>query len=478
MILNYNFNLEDVKDMDFKAIYEVRRRDSCFAYVFEKESYIFALRDHLGIVPLFFRFYENGDIKFSTQLTPLMDSTLNISVEGFKYFLAFGTSRIISPFEGIYIVPPGTVIKIDRKSKIINSIYTYKLKKSNVGSKFTMEDYVAELDALLMRAIDRTCKYDKVGLYLSGGIDSAITGMYLKRLGVKVNAYTSAPWGKQSSEIHFTKKNAETIGVENHYMDILEVQSMKDAMHSIIDIYGMPHGTTTGIGVSSLWKTTPISEEKQIYGAQGSDTINLAVPAQYRIFVCSYLPKFIQHTLHRNLKYADVLENYLSFCSNAIIKDCSLLRQFLPTNSNRIFTLTLGGIYVVHIPSDGEVLSGPVFRVGALYANPFYDVDLVEFVLGIPLKYRIAFSRHEKTKIYLDKIVLRRLAQKYLCKEVINRKKGFVVPFYKSNDVMELLNSIPAKVWDIPIETNEQKFSCYLFSQYCLMNGIFVQWQK
>lgn len=68
VLLNYNFEPRDIRDLNFKALYEKRRRDSCFAFVFEDDEAFYAIRDHLGTVPLFFSFRDDR-LTFSTVLS-------------------------------------------------------------------------------------------------------------------------------------------------------------------------------------------------------------------------------------------------------------------------------------------------------------------------------------------------------------------------------------------------------------------------
>lgn len=124
ILFNYNFNPEDIVDLNFEALYERRRRDSCFAFAFEKDDKIYALRDHFGTVPLYFSSRENK-IVFSTVLDPLITSESQLSLQGYKAYIAFGTAKILPLFEDIGIVPPGSVIEINKRNKEVKPVYIY-----------------------------------------------------------------------------------------------------------------------------------------------------------------------------------------------------------------------------------------------------------------------------------------------------------------------------------------------------------------
>ena len=473
ILLNYNFNPLDIINGDFDLLFKKKRRDSCFAFVYQKNNRIYAIRDHLGIVPLYFRFSDN-QIKFSTNLISLMDQNCQFDLEGLKYFIAFGTPKLEPLFKEIKIVPPGSVIKINPLTHEIKIIYQYKIEIPTKTQKHSLSEYINKLDKLLLNALKRTIQFDEVGLYLSGGIDSGLTGIYLKKLGVKVRTYSSAPWGQRSSEIPFIKINLSKIRAEDYYIDFLETNKYKDMLAYIPILYGFPHGTTTGIGVASLWKNTPIKNEKQIYGAQGCDTVTCSVPAQSHIYILDFLPKFIRGKLHKDIKYDDILQNYFSFSTSGLVSDYKNFQKYIYPHLSRINLLSLAGLYVVHTPSDGEVLSGPTINHNILFSNPFYDIDVIKFFLTIPIRFRITFSNKVKTKIYLDKIIVRKLAEKYLPKDLVWRKKGFSVSLERDAQTISLISDIPSNIFGIPLKNNEFKFRAKILFDWSKSLGITI----
>lgn len=456
VLLNYNFNPSDIADQDFDLLFEKKRRDSCFAFVYQKKDSIYAIRDHIGAIPLYFRFFKD-QTRFSVHLTSLIDSTCELDPEGVRYFIAVGTPKLHPLFKEIMIVPPGSVMKIDIKTRNIQIIYRYKITPAKLGMS-SLGGYVDRLDELLLKAAKRTCQFDEIGIYLSGGIDSALTGIYLKKLGTKINAYTSAPWGRKSSEIPFAKMNVAIIGAENHYIDFLETNKYRAALSFIPELYKDPHGTTSAIGVASLWKHSPLKKEKQIYGAQGADTITCSVVQQYISYFLNFLPQSIRRKLHRDICYKTLLENYISLSTNGLINNWKELKEYLDPNFSSIDLLSLGGIYVGHIPADGELLSGPVINNNVVFSNLFYDIDVIKFFLSIPLRYRLAYSKNTKTKIYIDKLILRKLAERYLPKDLIWRKKGWTVSLERDKQTQSVIANLPEQIFDIPLENDELKF--------------------
>ena len=85
-------------------------------------------------------------------------------------------------------------------------------------------------------------------------------------------------------------------------------------------------------------------------------------------------------------------------------------------------------MFVAHTPCDGEVLLAPALRKNIIASNIYYDMDLIEYYLRVPLVYRLEFSAESKFHIAIGKRVFRSIAKRYLPKNIVNRKKGFLVP--------------------------------------------------
>ena len=469
----YNFEPRHIANLDFKRLFEEERRDSCFAFAFETDDSFYAARDHLGIVPLYFRI-KDGGCYFSTCLCELLDSALKPSYKGYKWFIALGSPKIVPPFNDIDVVPPGSVLKIDKQSLRKEVIYQYKFKPRDLRGLHG-DLVVKELDRLMVQALERTLKERRVGLYLSGGIDSALVGAYLTGMGVDVNAYTLAPWGQISSEIPYSLMNAKRIGVKDHYIDELDLSMIAKYLEEIPCFYGTIPGVSSALGIVSLLKHTPLLTERQVYFAQGADTISCIMPVQNLVWVAGLLPRVVRKWLSANLGKEDVVLDYLAVASEGLIDSYpnEWYRELISAVKGKIQKLSLAGMYLVHTPPDGDVLIDPLIKRHILVSNPFYDVDLIEFFLGLSVKYRLKFSLRQRTKVYLDKSLIKKLASAYLDKEVLQRKKGLTVPIYLNDDLMRKLHEAKP-LFNLKPKGSEQMFRVLVFQQYCLYHGISI----
>jgi asparagine synthetase B (glutamine-hydrolysing) len=472
MLLAYNFDPVDVADGDFTTLYTQRRRDSAFACVYKTpDGNIYALRDHLGIVPLYYRRTAEG-IRFALCMTDLVESGDKLDSGGLLAYLSFGTPRLAPVIAGIEIVPPGTVIRVEPSTERCDCVYQYKLQPSHILPQTRFPELVDRLNRLFTQAIQRVIRHERVGLYLSGGIDSALIGIYLRKAGVAVNAYTSAPWGRTSSEIPFAKTNADIMGVNTHVIDCLETDAYQPMMDAMPGMYGGPHGTTTALGVTSLWASTTIGDEKQVFFGQNSDTMMCALPEQYLTYFMQLLPSAIRRKAHRSLTHTTLEGNYLAF-ARGFEGDCESLNiPSAPASFSRIQRLLYLGMYAAHTPSDSEVLAQPAIIRNIAIGDPYHDIDLVEFALGLPFRHRFTFSRESCLHVALEKRLIQMLALRYLPDRVVYRKKGFVVSFERDRHTRQLAALLPNAISGILLQDINKRFAAQTLMHWSKLVGI------
>jgi hypothetical protein len=288
-------------------------------------------------------------------------------------------------------------------------------------------------------------------------------------LGVEVNAYTCSRWGQEGSEARYASENAERAGIKRLFIDALNPGKVKEALDKVIDVYKVPHGLPESVGIASLWLHTPLSKEKQIYGAQGADTITCTVGVQNVAYVYSFLPHFIRSRISDRLS-GDVIDSYIKIYSKGLLSSVDMpptIMGIIQSMSGKIQKLSLAGMFICHSPGDGELLSAPVINSGMLYSNLFYDVDVAEFLLGLSLRHRLSFK--PSVKELLDKKIIRAIAKKYHYKEVVKGKKGFTVPL-DTHGIDKELEKVEAPI-NIPTDISS-KFATYILYKYCARHRI------
>jgi hypothetical protein len=196
-----------------------------------------------------------------------------------------------------------------------------------------------------------------------------------------------------------------------------------------------------------------------VFFGQNVDTLLCTVPAQYLVLFASQLPRPL---LKRRIgvAYPEIERNYLAFVSHNLLTDYPpLVVPCVPTGLSPRQRLIAAGMLTAHTPSDGEVLAQPAIRRGILVGNPYYDVDLIEFGMGVPLRHSLTFSTGSKTLLTLEKRVIRQLALRYLPREQVFRKKGFSVSLERDERTVALVDYLPTRVLSIPIRDMQNRFA-------------------
>lgn len=455
-LFNYNFDKNDARD--FEALYTHKRRDSVFAFAGKRDNGSFlAIRDHLGIVPLYYR-QKDGELQFSCNLLDFVDQRSELDETGLKYYLAFGTPRLSPLFKNIGIVPPGTVMRWISAEASPTIEYRYSLSPL-VSTWKNDEEILAELKKRFDQAVARTLKASTVGLYLSGGLDSGLVGVSLKKNGAKVNGYTVSPWGMSGTEVKFAKMNADAIGLERHEIIPMETEKYSDYASQIPTLYGTAFGISSGLGISCLWGGSSLRDERQIYGAQAADTATCSMPQQYYTFFLSYLPEPVRRQMHANFVGRTAVQQYLNFYTHKLVGDHPWIDAYASHLSNRYQRLIAAGLYLVHTPVDGELLSAPAISQGKLFSNPFYNMDLLEFFLSIPWTRRVELSKSSKLLLTLSKKYLRNFAGETLPHELVYRKKGLTVSSKLDKYAQDFFKQLPERFHDRELKTPEMRYA-------------------
>ncbi len=461
---SYNFDPQDISDGDYHRLYSKRRRDAVFAFsIPQKDGSVILGRDHLGNVPLFYRVSENK-VKSSIFLENLLAGDETISEEGLRVYLSIGTIKVSPLFNEISLVPPGTVLKISPNGNA-ERLYQYHITPALLENK-SLVALVDTADHLLTQAAKRTLKQKRMGLYLSGGIDSTLTGIYLKKAGAEIHAYTAMPWGVLGSESGFALENARIIGATSHHTKPLSTNNYNSYIENSVTLYSNPVGTTSQMAISCLLNETSAGEEPQIYFAQNCDTAMCSVPDQSLIYFVQLLPQFIQSYLHKAMAHRQLSDKYTAFRTVGLLKK---LPSFIPDLSSYrpLQQLSLVGMLFGHTPIDGDIVLLPAIKNGRLVSNLFYDMDVVEFALGIPFRHRVGWSHESKIGLSITKRVFKELASRHnIPRATIKRKKGLTVPVNRDTSSTAFFSSLPTHIRDIELTTPQQQLAAEVLTQW------------
>ena len=154
----------------------------------KKEIHLF--RDFTGVKPLYYLANEDGFF-FSSEAWFLYSiSNKQLNYQALSYYLEFGFSPIDQTLiENVCKVSPGEKISYNFSRSTVNKNYFFKLdykedNKKKINANEIQED--------LTRAIKKNLISDtKIGIFLSGGVDSSLILLLAKNIGIEIEAFTS-----------------------------------------------------------------------------------------------------------------------------------------------------------------------------------------------------------------------------------------------------------------------------------------------
>lgn len=166
-------------------------------------------------------------------------------------------------------------------------IETVKSWQANEYKPNDVPVLVKELDRLMMeyakKARDKTIKDARLGILLSGGIDSANTLKYLVEVfgSDNIHAYTFGGWGPNTTDVVYSKYTTEAFHIKNHNIVLPKNDYEEETdlyVHSIRKL-GIPLDYSNSIPYIYMKQYLLKDEIRYVFNGQNADTLSLAYPA-------------------------------------------------------------------------------------------------------------------------------------------------------------------------------------------------------
>ncbi|SDE21328.1 asparagine synthase (glutamine-hydrolyzing) [Myxococcus virescens] len=206
-------------------LFQHLRGEFAFLLFDKKRRRLIACRDRFGIKPLFVANTDDGGWVFASEIKAILASGLKEA--RMQFVLPFGErNENETLFRGIYDLPPGTALVVDLVEPAPRLLTYWRPdfpKGDGGGAAKDFSQWKAETDAALTEAIRLRLRADvPVGVYLSGGIDSALVAAKVRRLGNQpplafTVSFADMPRFNERSN---AERIAEHIGVEHHVLDV------------------------------------------------------------------------------------------------------------------------------------------------------------------------------------------------------------------------------------------------------------------
>jgi asparagine synthase (glutamine-hydrolysing) len=435
---------------------------------------IFIARDHFGVKPLYY--YKNKDnFIFASELKSILefDISTELDLEALVNYLTFLYSPgVKTPFKNVQKLLPGNFISFSINDFHNANPENYYLSQYNGQyHNKTEEELIDELEQYLIASVKRQMLSDvPVGFFLSGGLDSTLLVAIARKIYPerKFHCFTLNDLSYNLnndgfiSDIDYARKAANFLKVELHEVKSdCDILANFDKMIWHLDEPQADPAPVHVLNISSLARDFGI---KVLIGGTAGDDIFSGYRRHQAIFYEKYFnifPKSLRKLFKRfvqSIKSNSVFIRRLKKLTENFDLDSeermkgyfkwidllSVKSLFVTNYSNALKTYDPTSIfdnYSIEIPMEKNLLNKMLYwelktflvdhnlnytdkmamAVGVEVRVPYLDKELVEFSQKIPPAFKI--------KGNTTKYILKKVAERYLPKDIIYRPKtGFGSP--------------------------------------------------
>ena len=435
-----------------------------FAYFDAAPKRVYLVRDRLGIKPLYY-YQSDRLLVFSSEIKGILSSGLidaEFNDAAIDEYL--GNRYVRAPytfFTGVYSLEPGRYLEADvsEENRIFydSNCYWKLPDEFNVEENFSEESVMREFEEQAIRAIRMRMVSDvNLGTYLSGGVDSSlITAIVSSYSSGSVNTYTIG--FPENNEFSFAQMVSKQYGTCHHEIQ-MDQNDYFQRTQKIIGYKDAPLAVPNEIPLALMSEvlkkdiTVVLSGEgaDELMGGYGRifrspyDYVNLKIYQQkksfYDYFVeqYEYVPRWIRD------KYL------LTGMGIRSEKDALLSSQFsTKRNEENVFRF----FHENHVQGLLQRVDTTTMLAGVEARVPFLDHKLIEFTYRkVPYDLKLHWKQRtysgntiDAASVYseekdIPKYLLRKVAEKYLPKQLVYRKKvGFPVPLNAWIDDLHLM---------------------------------------
>lgn len=427
--------------------------DGIFSMVIysEKSSKIYLIRDHFGVVPLYYTINERSELIFSSDIGRILKSGL-VQPEFFQdavdEYLAYRYIRPPFTFcKNIFQVEPAHVLIFDSDLKINKTQYWKLPEEFNMDVTFSEEKIIEEFHEKLQETVTRRLNSNlPIGAYLSGGVDSSLlTAMTVNILNRPIHTYTIG--FEQLNEFEYSELIATQYKTIHHSLMMNKYDFLK-SMENIISIKAAPLGVPNEIPLFVM--SNKMAENISIVlSGEGADELFGGYGRIYR-------SPFEFNKKNQSMTFYEYFINQYEYVPRSIRDEFTnndyLLRKYFDEKVKKEFgkynneANVFRFFHQYHVQSLLQRLDVAIRANGIIARTPFIDYRLIEYVYKeVPYELKLKWKSEKSKKnalqkhpedyselLDIPKYILKKIGETYLPKEILYRKKmGFPVPLNK-----------------------------------------------
>jgi asparagine synthase (glutamine-hydrolysing) len=415
----------------------------------------FLVRDHLGILPLYW-YRDDSMLAFASEvkaLVPALPEPLKIDESGIVDYLA--RRAVPAPhtlYEGVRKLRPGHVLRVTRDGQVSEERYWQIPKCTPSSASLDPRGAVDELDHVLRRSVERNLVADvPVGSYSSGGVDSSLIVALASELrGGGVETFSAGFGDEELDELPYAREVSRALDTKHHEV-IVTADDFSQLWEQLAWHRDAPISEPADVAVFRLAELARKSV-KVVLSGEGSDELFAGYP-KYRYATLARAitavpgavrsPAFdaLQRALPAGAGRVRTMVRALGAPGTDDVIE-SWFAPFTASERERLLPGVRGyGQRDVVAQADGDLvrrmlyidchgwLSDNLLERGdrmSMAASlelrpPFLDVDVVEFAFSLPTSMKVREGR--------GKWIVKELARRHLPASIVDRRKvGFRVP--------------------------------------------------
>lgn len=434
-----------------------------FAIWDNQKNELFIARDRLGIKPVYYYKNENYFV-FSSEIRALLASGIvpkkvdeNSLIDYLRYQTVHAPNTIL---QEVKMLLPGHFISVSENNFSIKKYWSLEEKINYSSEKKTYREICADVKNLLRNAVKKRLIADvPFGAFLSGGIDSsAIVGLMRETAASKLKTFSVVFDESEFSEAKYSRLIAKKFNTEHCEIKL----SASDFLHELPNaLRSLDHPSGDGPNSYIVSKATKDAGITMALSGLGGDELFGGYDIFKRgkklqnLFWLNFIPKILRENVAEIIrnsspgiasgKIAEILKSpKIDFhstyhLSRQVLSDEQILKivnqKSLPKNFVSDFTSGIGHRTSDYLFSQISIAEISTYMQNVLLRDtdqmsmahalevrvPFLDHHLIEYVLGIPDKFKNPVS---PKKLLVDSL------GNLLPAEIVNRPKmGFTFPW-------------------------------------------------
>ena len=475
----------------------------CLIIFHKKEKKLCVIRDHFGFIPFYYCLSDKGLI-FSTDykiLEDLLISNLTLNLDSLSDYIDLNIPELSSTFfKEINKLEPSHKLNLENNGLFVNKPYKNRTELSNsiISEEEKIIQFKYLLDTSVRKRISNENKTNKLGLLLSGGLDSSVIGLSLRSsfqgeiISYSMN-YSGEDLEKRVDESKYQRKIIDKIQ-SKHFSESMKFSPFQ-SINQDLSLFGQPYHFPNIHIYRNAYENFKRNGVKVYFDGYDGDTV---VSHGYE-YLKELAIKLRIFSLFNALKgYSNLREQrtiwFLKFIYN-VLKDQFLQKlgyQFsILKNKRKIKWIT------TFFSSHKERLENPLISLGLEYTYkmdsffgirrecPFLDSQLTGFTSSLPSKMKYGkgetrFIMREAYKEELPKIIYERLNKANLGLglvyffslsdlRLIKRERKSIHPtLAKLID----LNSLDIMIEEIDLSKEKIKTDSYMYLlNFCILNS-------